>query len=508
MIGLPPGLLMGGGMLRPSITCRRTGNRWSLAHSLWEVTFEADSFINPKQFEAFIQRRRPIAALDLNDTQLAGIARLLAAQGCLTYDPNRENYQPDEVNYIVGATLSSWYGSYYSHPFWGGLQACSLTPTQLFGWLLRTYHLSRSAGVTAARGALNSTTAAARAAFFKNMIEEFAHCDVYYMPCHSEFGLSAKEIKSLVPLVSSTAFDHQMSAIAEDSWLAHVIVAYFQEYTAAFRQGAFELYDRVAEHYKLGNFFDTWKHHVGYDVTQSHAEEFKRLLTDGQISRLELDSALAAAATTVTYLIGALDELALVDPQQSLQSFRRPQAIELLGGGKSLAEAAQVLIMSRQLLRDDRADKLQNVLSEVLGTTCLIPLLIRALSHAEYHNDVLCFGNAIEALMIADGTISKAGAITISAKAILNFLREKSSSALEFGWLLLLLLELRTSSNEKAAATAPFSNWSKDLIVSNERQLELLLLGERFLELCRESTSLWQKELPLDVLIDLETAAE
>jgi hypothetical protein len=179
------------------------------------------------------------------------------------------------VGYLVGALASNWYGYYYRHSFWDDLRHCRLSIPQVFGWALRTYHLSRSAGVTAAQGAVHSPKRHIRATFLKSALEEYSHCEIYYFPEHPVFGLDREWIKELIPLPSSTAFDHHMSVIAQDDWLAHAISAYFQEYTAAFRENAFALYDRLEAAYGLTGFFKGWKDHMGTMLTRPTLMNFR-----------------------------------------------------------------------------------------------------------------------------------------------------------------------------------------------------------------------------------------
>jgi len=223
-------------------------------------------------FRDFLERRKPIGHLNLKSEGSGNLIQLLIGQGCITYDGTRDAYQMDELEYVLHALIFQWYGIYYGHPFWARLSNCQVSIQELFGWALRTYHLSRSAGVTAARGAVYAPTSQIRAAFLASAIEEYSHCDTFFFPRHPVFGLEDSWIKQLVPLASSTAFDNQMSIIAEDDWLAHTCIAYFQEYTVAFRENAFALYDRLEKAYGLDGFFEGWKQHIGYDLEQSHAD--------------------------------------------------------------------------------------------------------------------------------------------------------------------------------------------------------------------------------------------
>lgn len=505
MLELPGGLTGGGGgFLRASVATSQSPDNWSIAHGLWEISIPRDAVDRPDQLDRLLRRELPVATMDLSSSGSAALVRLLIAQGCLTYDGSRADFGAEEVRYITGAAMMPWYGAYYAHPFWAELEACRLSTTQLFGWMLRTYHLSRSAGVTAARGALHSESGEARATFLRNAIEEFAHCEEHYLPCHPRFGLSPAQIKSLVPLPSSTAFDDRMSIIAEDDWLAHAIVAFFQEHTASFRANAFTLYDKLSGHYGLGGFFDSWKAHVGYDVDRTHAQQFESLLGSRRVGRGELLQSLGAAAATVEHMIATLDELSSIDPSQDLVSFRTPfgQGARLPPTTPDDPWAWAAWLVDTWSSHTSRREPLKDVPGAALDAGSLGPLLLRALAHAEDHDDVLFLGKALSANFPWPELATSHDAET----AVSAFLRRRSASTTEFIWLSCLLLKLsrecrtperpdRLDSMEQAAR-----RWSAAVALSAEDRTRLTALGARFLEICEIGALAKERRLATDII--------
>lgn len=503
--GLPPGLLAGGGgFLRRSIEVAPQDDGWSLTHSFWELSVPGSSLRDASTFEAFLARKIPVGELDHTDREVGGLISLLAAQGCLTFDGARQTYARAEVDFIVQSAINSWYGTYYRHPFWQELIACRVSKAQLFGWLLRTYHLSRSVGATAARGAIHSSSTEARATFLKNSLEEYAHCQDYYLPVHTAFGLDEPEVTSFVPFPSSTAFDHQMGIIAEDDWLAHAIVALFQEQTTTYRANAYSLYDLVAKAYGLGDFFESWKAHVGYDVAESHADEFRRLIRHRSVPRARLTGSLRAAATTVEYLIGALDELASLPQHAEIHELRPSRP---LGRSPPSTRDWSLPDHSRDLAKaGSSSGKVAELAAAALNPARFAPIMLRAMSRAERHGDVIHFGHAL--LQLTDSKAASESEMSPSVAAILNFLREHAGSPRTFGFLALLLFDLARGARPGGASMAdlpaerPLRDWASEIHPEPQELENLEMVGAHFIELCAAGTHLWRRSLALDILAD------
>lgn len=217
-IGLPAGFWTGsGGFLRPSVQILRNDQHVKLRHSIWEIEVPKQEIDSDPHFLAFLAGKAQLQQADFTAATSRKLAQLLLLQGGVTFDGSREHYTLTEVRHIVGAAAAHWYGVYYAHQFWERLRNCELSLLQVFGWALRTYHLSRSAGPTAARGAVYSPSPHIRETFLKSALEEYSHCEIYYFPDHPRFGVKAAWIKDLLPLPSGTAFDQHMATIAEDN---------------------------------------------------------------------------------------------------------------------------------------------------------------------------------------------------------------------------------------------------------------------------------------------------
>ncbi|MDP3859814.1 MAG: hypothetical protein Q8Q73_18800, partial [Stagnimonas sp.] len=406
-------------------------------------------------------------------------------------------------------------GVYFSHPFWTQLRECRLSHTQLFAWILRTYHLSRSAGPTAARGAVNSPNSAVRNAFLKSAIEEYAHCEIYYKPVHDRFGLMKDWVTELLPLPSSLAFDQHMSVMAEDDWLAHTVSAYFQEYTAGFRENAFALYDRLEAGYGLGGFFQGWKDHIGYDVEQTHADDFLDLIAGSErVDKNDLLRSIRAVSSTVEFLIGSLDELASIDADVDLKTLRVSPA--LLAGKAAETTVIGGAALARSLLRavgeEEIVELLAQHLNERLDRTkidwirnvCLSDKFLegealRALSYASDHEGIVAIGAVCEALQEKSSSSDRPG-ISAGGLALRNFVRESARSPSTFLFLLNLIRRISdTPANEAGNASLLCARQSK--AVAQPAATLLSTVGLQFLELCTFAPGLWQRLGEQDIVV-------
>ena len=400
------------GYLRRSVQVERGNDSWRLRYSIWEISIPASVVDGDPNFRAFLERQRPLRDVQTRYSETQNLINLLLAQGCTTIDGTKSTYSMDEVRHIVQAMTAQWYGAYYSHPIWPLLRGCRLSLSQLFAWVLRTYHLSRSAGPTAARGAISSPNQRIREAFLKSSIEEYSHCEIYYCPVHDRFGLQRDWVINLLPSPSSLAFDQHMSIIAEDDWIAHALSAYFQEYTAAFRENAFALYDCLEFAYKLDGFFKGWKDHIGYDLDQTHADDFIGLFSgNDKVDRRSLLGSIEAASATVEFLIGSLDELIGMKPDTPLNALRVPPALlshdiaetTVIGGiefSRSLLRTRDHREMIEVLIRYWR-NNFDDTVTRWIANDCLPVQFLaenttRALSFATGHDEVLLLGDYLE----------------------------------------------------------------------------------------------------------------
>lgn len=515
-----------GGFLRKAVQVRPNGDEWQLRYSIWEINIPARQVEEDPHLFEFLERRRSVQELQLRSDGSASLVQLLLSQGCITYDATRESYSLDETRFLIGALASDWYGQYYAHPFWDDLRHCRLSLQQIFGWALRTYHLSRSAGPTAARGAIHSPKPHIRAAFLKSALEEYAHCEAYYFPKHPAFGLDSEWIKTLLPMPSSTAFDQHMSVMAEEDWLAHAISGYFQEYTAAFRENAFALYERIEKAYGLAGFFKGWKDHIGYDIDQTHADEFAHLFAgQDRVAREDFLRSIGRAAMTVEYLIGGLDELAALDRHTVLDAFRVPPALigrgtthttvfggaDVLPGILACPNSASLADALVNMVRD-RPEVLKRTVAE-LHSAVTRPFLVgpttRALSVAYQHDDIVLLGGVVEMLDVINIPASWWGTgepISAGSQAICNFVREAAREPTEFLFLLGLCDQLCGDSldvsQQRLFGSGLRDAWSQRFArpFSIEESTRLATLGLRFLEISDAAARLWRRIRPQDLL--------
>jgi len=443
-----------GGFLRPSVSVRRFGDIWQIRHSIWELDIPSQVVNENEGFAKFLGREVPISFIKPLNRASANLLSLLVAQGCVTVDGHQPSYNLNEVRKIVAACAAQWYGIYYSHPFWTEFESEDLSKTKLFGWMLRTYHLSRSVGPTAARGALYSPLPHVRRTFLKSAIEEYSHCEIYYFPEHQIFNLDSEWIRGLVPTPAATAFDKQMAIIAEDDWLAHTIVALFQEYTGAFGENALATYARLEKKFGLGGFFNGWKDHIGYDTDHSHADDLDELFRgEYVVSAQNLTQSLDAAANTISHLVWALDELSNLSKDANIRTFRVGPELMKLGATSSsllggiddisgICKSKNLSVLRTRITNEFQKNSLTNdelfVLSEALHPKHLTPLVTRALSHAVRQDEAVGLGDLLQYLIKiqpdCDPQIHEK--CSKGARVILNYLREQCGSPARIPFLL------------------------------------------------------------------------
>jgi TENA/THI-4/PQQC family len=501
-----PGLLWAGngGYLRPSVKVRRDQKSWRLRHSIWELEIPVSATDSNPDLRAFLEGKRSARDINFVHQGEQNLVRLLFAQGCTTIDGTRSSYSMDEVRHVVQAQSAYWYGVYFSHPFWIQLRECRLSLAQLFAWILRTYHLSRSAGPTAARGAISSPNHVIRDVFLKSAVEEYSHCEIYYKPVHDRFGLKKDWVTKLLPLPSSLAFDQHMSVIAEDDWLAHTVSAYFQEYTAGFRENAFALYDRLEAAYGLEGFFQGWKDHIGYDVDQTHADDFLKLIAGSErVYKDDLLRSIRAASSTVEFLIGSLDELILIGADVDLKTFRVSPALlaeeavnTTVLGGAALAmplldaagEGEIVEILARYLNLKLDQTKIDWIRNECLSDEFLADEAVRALSYATEHENIVAVGAVLEALQQTPNSSCRPGN-SAGCHALRNFVRESTRSPSTFLFLMKLIARISGNPVDESKNS------------SCHCAAELAGIGLQFLEICSSAPHLWQYLGEQDIVV-------
>lgn len=380
-----------------------------LKFSLWELQIPSTWISSRPDIISFLRRETPVSALPKQDP----FRLLMELQRCVSFEHNQANYSLIEVKEIFLSLAAEWYRIYYSHPLWDRLRNGNLTQRGLLSWILRTYHLSRSAGVTAARCAVFSSNQKVRQLFLLNSLEEFSHCESYYFPIETIFPVSSAQAKQLVPLSANIAFDQQMLAIAERDWLAHIFVAVFQELSAGFSEMAESIYSEIEKVYQLGNYFDGWRKHNRLDNKLNHAGHFLSFFEMiEQIPNAQLCQSILCAGDTVSFLIGTLDQILIEDTLGPISPLRNP--ISLSTTTKS--ETSLLYTLNNELPVHFWLDVEMTNLVESLATTAvsslvhnfdwikdfenwlsgsIVPSLVRALSFCSEQDEILTLGDIL-----------------------------------------------------------------------------------------------------------------
>lgn len=425
------------GYLRRSVQVTHVGDSLELRFSLWSLSIPSDYIQLDRSLAAFFRREAPASAVSDSRIPSNNLLALLQAQGCIASDPANVGSMRDVGN-LFHAIAAEWYRDYYSHGLWPKLREATVSRKQLDAWMLRTYFLSRSAGVTAARCAALCSIPRIRRLFAKNSCEEFDHCERYYKLA----GGSGDES----PPVSSIAFDQQMLRLAEEDWLAHVFVALFQEKTAVFVRNARSLYDHLAERFALGSDLEPWKEHIGFDIAHSHADDFAEAFnSEDPIECTRFQASVENARVTIAYLIGGLDEIILADGGAEVVPARTGRARTLAEVHDRFRRETQAL---PKLARQSR-----------MFAARLEALTFRALSYCTEHRDILVMGRLCEyasQLAQAGSTVGDVSAAQIAAE---NQLRESAYRTGEFVLALCALDHLLSSELLNDSVRSELDRW-------------------------------------------------
>lgn len=401
---------IGAGYLRRSVQIDNVGDSIELRFSLWSLSIPFDYIQIEGTIAAFFRREVPISAVQDSRVPSRNLLALLEAQGCIASEP-ADLSSLREVGKFFHAISAEWYQDYYGHRLWPMLRDATVSRAQLEAWMLRTYFLSRSAGVTAARCAALCSVPRIRVLFAKNSLEEFDHCERYYKHAVGSGDAQAP--------ASSIAFDQQMLRLAEEDWLAHVFVALFQEKTAVFVRNARSLYDRLAERFSLGDAFEPWKDHIGFDIAHGHADDFGEAFNDdAPIDREQFRGSVESARVTIAYLVGGLEQIVLADTGAA--ATRAPAA-----GAHTLSEAHDRFCRSAKPLPQHTRQ------SYTFGAR-LQPLAFRALSYCTKHKDILVMGRLCEFASLAAPTGPTMTFVSATQLAVENQLRESAYRPEEF----------------------------------------------------------------------------
>ncbi len=341
-------------VLRPDVRLGEDGDQTSISFAHWQVDLPSEVIQTSAPLLEFIRTRR--VQPHLLDESGWGLVALLEAQGCfLPALPDRLTAR--SVLKLFQPLRSQLYADYYGHPAWARLQSGRASRGELAAWMVHNYHVSRSAGVIAARMAASTPDPELRAFFREDALGEYWHCDVFYFVEQSGIRLGASDVKSYVPLPASTAFEDHALRIAEENPLGHLLIAYFQESSIIFRQDSERFYDAVEANYGLSNTFVGWRKHMTLDMDHDHAGELEARFDDEKvISTADAAAAIRAVQLAQFFLFKALDQIAAHANLEDALTPRLPSSItksDLNGprqGGNRLTRSAGVYLL--QAIRD------------------------------------------------------------------------------------------------------------------------------------------------------------
>jgi len=294
--------------LRPEVAIGDDGTNTSIAFAHWRVSIPTEEVTNHHALGEFVKSRRlQIHGLD---EQTEGLYALLEAQGCFLPD-RPERLTARRVLHMFQPVRSQLYAQYYSHPVWARLRSGEASRGELTAWMIHNYHVSRSAGVIAARMATRVRDPNLRAFFREDALEEYWHCDAFYFVEQSGISLTPTDVKNYVPLPASTAFEDHALRAAEEDPLGHLLIAYFQESSIIFRQDSERFYDAIEARYGLKGAFKGWRKHMSLDLDHDHSGELAARFDDDHVITLdEARGSLRTVQLAQYFLLKALDQIA------------------------------------------------------------------------------------------------------------------------------------------------------------------------------------------------------
>lgn len=297
--------------LKDNVSVVFSGDRAKIAYALWEVNLPAN-WVNSQPVIKDLLNRRISRSQALEDPTARPLVHLLSAQGCFT-SIEKSHYSLKEVKALFDPLRSEWYATYYAHPAWEQIRSGAANGNIVLAWLIHNYHISRAAGIVAARMAVMGTDKAWQPFFRQDALEEYWHCDAFYsLDSPLLNGLSLADVKAYVPLPGSLAFEEHCLQVAENDTLGHVLIAYFQESSVAFMEASHDFYAVVEDRYGIQGVFDSWKQHIQIDVDHGHADGLSQLLNSAfEVEATVLERALRNAWLGFYFLYCSLDEIQL-----------------------------------------------------------------------------------------------------------------------------------------------------------------------------------------------------
>jgi hypothetical protein len=346
----------------------------------------------------------PLVVQRQTSEALRHVLHAMSQQGCFRFDCPSQVSRRQLVE-LFEAFANRWYALYYQHPLWERLKSGQAPRPALVAWVLHNYHVSRSAGATDARCASAAHAQAVRTRFADNAIDEYAHCDDYFLVRHPGLAIPDADVKAAVPVPGSLAFDQNMLRLAERDWTAHSLVSLFQERSIQFYESIVDFYRRVESAYALPGYFDTWVAHMDLDRGEAHAERLGRFLDDDrELERAEAQEVAFGAATTFYFLLSAVGQLERATDDAPL--LRRPVERGVISGRQSALCYGLFGASEHRLEHRDAA----RIAAEVAGWSAQVPaptlspgdrafvrtsiaqLAFKALSYCRDHDAVMAWG--------------------------------------------------------------------------------------------------------------------
>jgi hypothetical protein len=377
------------GLLRSSVGIAFDAKHVSIDFGPWQTRIPRD-WVDERPLAVDMLSRRATVADGLRDSSVASLAELLDAQGCFVPDAVSGTLTLSDVRSLFEPMKLEWYATYYSHPLWNDLREGRATRNEFVAWVIHNYHVSRAAGVVAAR--MGTAQRLWQQFFRQDALEEFWHCDAYYFVDAPELRVDAASVRSYVPLPSTLAFEQVCTRAADDDPLAHLLIAYFQESSIVFRTQSEAFYDEVEARYEAPGFFKPWRDHIKIDVDHKHAEGLRNLFEDSfTTTRDELAAALRRAWTAFYFLLSSLDD---VQAQASENiTLRVPQRAPT-SVHRRATSVAEIVTSAVQL----EAPVESGVVHAVSLAPFLLESSLRALAHGRSHDEIMFAGNVARAL--------------------------------------------------------------------------------------------------------------
>jgi hypothetical protein len=317
---------VGAGKLRQDVSVLFDATTASVRFALWQTDLPI-GWVESHPVIDDLLHRRSTRAQALANADAVPLVQLLSAQGCFAPEV-RSCYSLHEAKELFDPLRSQWYADYYAHPAWNVIRQGQASRNGVLAWLIHNYHVSRAAGVAAARMAAMGPCADWRRFFEHDALDEYWHCDAYYsLDVPAMRDISRQAINTGMPLPASLAFEDHALQVAQTNPLGHVLIAYFQEASIAFEPDSQRFYEQVERSYGMQGLFAPWKRHMQIDIEHGHADGLAQLLnSERQVSADELQYAARDAWLACYFLRCALDDIVQANDNAGDADLRPPPA--------------------------------------------------------------------------------------------------------------------------------------------------------------------------------------